>query len=151
VRGFATYGIGGFYEGLQSEPEQEKHNVYRVDPQTGSVTVVVEQHGATDLARRAARIVGDHHMSRPAASARFHRSTTRPASSRAAASAAPDRREAAMSWPRVRTPIGAVSTNSAKRARTDVTALCAGEAGHVEPVLAMVTERDRPEPITRNP
>jgi gluconolactonase len=37
-----TYGIGGFYEGLQSEPEQEKHNVYRVDPQTGGVTVVVD-------------------------------------------------------------------------------------------------------------
>jgi gluconolactonase len=37
-----TYGIGGFYEGLQSEPEQEKHNVYRVEPQTGSVTVVVD-------------------------------------------------------------------------------------------------------------
>ena len=37
-----TYGIGGFYEGLVSEPEQEKHNVYRVDPQTGTVTVVVD-------------------------------------------------------------------------------------------------------------
>ena len=37
-----TYGIGGFYEGLQSEPEQEKHNVYRVDPQTGGVTVVLD-------------------------------------------------------------------------------------------------------------
>jgi gluconolactonase len=37
-----TYGIGGLYEGLQSEPEQEKHNVYRVDPQTGGVTVVVD-------------------------------------------------------------------------------------------------------------
>jgi gluconolactonase len=37
-----TYGIGGFYEGLQSKPEQEKRNVYRVDPQTGSVTVVID-------------------------------------------------------------------------------------------------------------
>jgi hypothetical protein len=70
VRGFATYGIGGFYEGLQSEPEQEKHNVYRVDPQTGSVTVVVEQHGATDLARRAdglmpeSRVVADQPLHR---------------------------------------------------------------------------------------
>ncbi len=37
-----TYGIGGNYEGLKAEPEQEKHNVYHVDPQTGVVTVVVD-------------------------------------------------------------------------------------------------------------
>jgi gluconolactonase len=37
-----TYGIGGNYEGLQSEPEQEKHNVFRVDGKTGNVTVVVD-------------------------------------------------------------------------------------------------------------
>ena len=37
-----TYGIGGYYEGLKAEPEQEKHNVYRVDPQNGTVTVVVD-------------------------------------------------------------------------------------------------------------
>ncbi|MGO8916240.1 MAG: SMP-30/gluconolactonase/LRE family protein [Stellaceae bacterium] len=37
-----TYGIGGNYEGLRAEPEQEKHNVYRVDPQSGNVTVVVD-------------------------------------------------------------------------------------------------------------
>jgi gluconolactonase len=37
-----TYGIGGNYEGLKAAPEQEKHNVYRVDPQSGAVTVVVD-------------------------------------------------------------------------------------------------------------
>jgi gluconolactonase len=37
-----TYGSGGNYEGLKAEPEQEKHNVYRVDPQSGAVTVVVD-------------------------------------------------------------------------------------------------------------
>ncbi|MGO8918481.1 MAG: SMP-30/gluconolactonase/LRE family protein [Stellaceae bacterium] len=37
-----TYGIGGNYEGLKAEPEQEKHNVYQVDPQSGTVTVVVD-------------------------------------------------------------------------------------------------------------
>src|SRR3982751_5384086 len=35
-----VYGIGGFYEGLKAEPEQEKHNVYRVDPKSGEVKVV---------------------------------------------------------------------------------------------------------------
>ena len=30
-----SYGIKGNYEGLQAEPEQAKHNVYRVDRQTG--------------------------------------------------------------------------------------------------------------------
>jgi len=37
-----TYGIGGNYEGLKSAPEQEKHNVYRVDPKSGAVTVIVD-------------------------------------------------------------------------------------------------------------
>jgi gluconolactonase len=37
-----VYGIGGFYEGLKAEPEQEKHNVYRVDPRSGEVKVVVD-------------------------------------------------------------------------------------------------------------
>jgi gluconolactonase len=37
-----TYGIKGNYEGLHAEPEQAKHNVFRVDPATGSVTVVVD-------------------------------------------------------------------------------------------------------------
>jgi gluconolactonase len=37
-----TYGSGGNYEGLKGAPEQEKHNVYRVDPQSGTVTVVVD-------------------------------------------------------------------------------------------------------------
>jgi gluconolactonase len=37
-----AYGIGGFYEGLKAEPEQEKHNVYRVDPKSGEVKVVVD-------------------------------------------------------------------------------------------------------------
>jgi gluconolactonase len=37
-----AYGIGGFYEGVKAEPEQEKHNVYRVDPKSGDVKVVVD-------------------------------------------------------------------------------------------------------------
>ena len=37
-----TYGIKGNYEGLRAEPEQEKHNVYRVDPATGAIKVVVD-------------------------------------------------------------------------------------------------------------
>ena len=37
-----TYGIVGNYEGLKAEQEQEKHNVYRVDPRSGAVTVVVD-------------------------------------------------------------------------------------------------------------
>jgi gluconolactonase len=36
------YGIGGYYEGIKAEPEQEKHNVYRVDPKTGNIKVVVD-------------------------------------------------------------------------------------------------------------
>jgi gluconolactonase len=37
-----AYGIGGFYEGIKADQEQEKHNVYRVDPKTGEVKVVVD-------------------------------------------------------------------------------------------------------------
>ena len=37
-----VYGIGGYYEGVKAEPEQEKHNVYRVDPKSGEVRVVVD-------------------------------------------------------------------------------------------------------------
>jgi gluconolactonase len=37
-----AYGIGGYYEGLKAAPEQEKHNVYRVDPKSGDVKVVVD-------------------------------------------------------------------------------------------------------------
>jgi gluconolactonase len=36
------YGIGGYYEGVKAEPEQEKHNVYRVDPKSGDIRVVVD-------------------------------------------------------------------------------------------------------------
>jgi gluconolactonase len=37
-----VYGIGGYYEGLKEAPEQEKKNVYRVDPKTGDIKVVVD-------------------------------------------------------------------------------------------------------------
>jgi gluconolactonase len=37
-----TYGIKGNYEGLRAEPEQEKHNVYRVESATSAVKVVVD-------------------------------------------------------------------------------------------------------------
>ncbi|MEZ0034184.1 gluconolactonase [Bradyrhizobium japonicum] len=37
-----AYGIGGFYEGIKADPEQEKKNVYRVDPKTGDVKVVID-------------------------------------------------------------------------------------------------------------
>src|SRR5919197_4965286 len=36
------YGIGGFYEGIKENPEQEKHNVYRVDPRSGDIKLVVD-------------------------------------------------------------------------------------------------------------
>ena len=36
------YGIGGYYEGIKAEPEQEKKNVYRVDPKSGDIKVVVD-------------------------------------------------------------------------------------------------------------
>jgi gluconolactonase len=37
-----VYGIGGNYEGIKAEPEQEKHNVYRADPKSGDIKVVVD-------------------------------------------------------------------------------------------------------------
>jgi len=37
-----NYGIGGNYEGLKSPQEQEKRNVYRVDPRSGDIRVVVD-------------------------------------------------------------------------------------------------------------
>jgi hypothetical protein len=61
---------------------------------------------------RAARIVGDRSMSRLAASCSFQRSTTPFASARAAASATCRFALMAMSRPRVRTPIAAVSAES---------------------------------------
>jgi gluconolactonase len=36
------YGIKGDYEGLKEPFEQEKHNVYRVDPKSGDIKVVVD-------------------------------------------------------------------------------------------------------------
>lgn len=36
------YGIGGYYEGVKAEPEQPKHNVYRVDPKSGDIKVVAD-------------------------------------------------------------------------------------------------------------
>ena len=37
-----AYGIGGYYEGIKAEPEQDKKNVYRVDPKSGDIKVVVD-------------------------------------------------------------------------------------------------------------
>jgi sugar lactone lactonase YvrE len=37
-----VYGIGGYYDGIKADPEQEKHNVYRVDPKSAEVKVVVD-------------------------------------------------------------------------------------------------------------
>jgi gluconolactonase len=37
-----AYGIGGFYEGIKAEPEQAKHNVFRVDPKSGEIKIVVD-------------------------------------------------------------------------------------------------------------
>jgi gluconolactonase len=37
-----TYGVRGWYESLHGEIEQQKHNVFRVDPQSGEVKVVVD-------------------------------------------------------------------------------------------------------------
>jgi gluconolactonase len=31
-----AYGIGGFYEGIKADAEQDKKNVYRVDPKSGA-------------------------------------------------------------------------------------------------------------------
>jgi hypothetical protein len=37
-----VYGITGNYEGIREQAEQEKHNVYRVDPKSGDIKVVVD-------------------------------------------------------------------------------------------------------------
>ena len=37
-----NYGIKGWYESLHAEQEQEKHNVYRVDPSNGNIKVVAD-------------------------------------------------------------------------------------------------------------
>src|SRR5689334_18824742 len=37
-----AYGIGGFYEGIKAEQEQEKHNVYCDDPKSGDVKVIAD-------------------------------------------------------------------------------------------------------------
>lgn len=37
-----TYGVRGWYEGQHGDIEQEKHNVFRVDPHTGDLKVVVD-------------------------------------------------------------------------------------------------------------
>ncbi|MBV9653689.1 MAG: SMP-30/gluconolactonase/LRE family protein [Acetobacteraceae bacterium] len=37
-----NYGIGGNYEGVQAAEEQAKHNVFRVDGQSGEIKVVVD-------------------------------------------------------------------------------------------------------------
>src|SRR5262245_51268349 len=37
-----AYGIGGYYEGVKAEPEQDKHNVYRVDPKSGDIRVIAD-------------------------------------------------------------------------------------------------------------
>jgi gluconolactonase len=37
-----SYGIGGNYEGLQAEQEQPTNNVYRIDPRSGEVTMVID-------------------------------------------------------------------------------------------------------------
>jgi gluconolactonase len=40
-----TYGIKSDYEGYRSEPEQETRNVYRVDPEAGTIEAVVTDFG----------------------------------------------------------------------------------------------------------
>jgi gluconolactonase len=37
-----VYGIGGYYEGVKADPEQEKHNVFRVDPKSGDIRVIAD-------------------------------------------------------------------------------------------------------------
>jgi gluconolactonase len=37
-----SYGIVGNYEGLVSSPEQDKHNLYRLDPKSGHLSVVAD-------------------------------------------------------------------------------------------------------------
>ena len=40
-----TYGILSDYEGYQAEPEQDTHNVYRLDPRSGELEAVVTDFG----------------------------------------------------------------------------------------------------------
>jgi gluconolactonase len=40
-----TYGILSDYEGYKAEPEQQTRNVYRLDPATGEITIVVDDFG----------------------------------------------------------------------------------------------------------
>jgi gluconolactonase len=37
-----AYGIGGYYEGVKAEQEQEKWNVFHVDPKSGEIKVVID-------------------------------------------------------------------------------------------------------------
>ncbi|KRQ96987.1 gluconolactonase [Bradyrhizobium jicamae] len=37
-----AYGIGGFYEGIKADAEQDKKNVFRVDPKSGDIKMVVD-------------------------------------------------------------------------------------------------------------
>jgi hypothetical protein len=77
-----------------------RRSIARLVPQPGQKT---SSQGVP--ASSAARIVGDHSMSRPVAKRRFQRSTTSSASRRAARSALSLAAPALMSSPRVRTPI----------------------------------------------
>jgi gluconolactonase len=40
-----TYGIMSDYEGYKSEPEQQTRNVYRLDPSTGGIEIMVDDFG----------------------------------------------------------------------------------------------------------
>jgi gluconolactonase len=40
-----TYGILSDYEGYKAEPEQQTRNVYRLDPASGEITIVVDDFG----------------------------------------------------------------------------------------------------------
>ena len=63
-----AYGIGGYYEGVKAQQEQEKHNVYRVDPNSGEIKVVaddfVEPNGICLLARREETLHHRHRLHR---------------------------------------------------------------------------------------
>jgi gluconolactonase len=71
-----AYGIGGFYEGIKAEPEQEKHNVYRVDPKSRDIKVIaddfVEPNGITVRARREEALCDRHRFHRRARQSLSH-------------------------------------------------------------------------------
>ncbi|MGY4429610.1 hypothetical protein ACVWWO_002087 [Bradyrhizobium sp. F1.13.1] len=71
-----AYGIGGFYEGIKAEPEQEKHNVYRVNPKSGDIKVIaddfVEPNGITVRARREEALCDRHRFHRRARQSLSH-------------------------------------------------------------------------------